>query len=343
MAVKTDNNQALTAINKNFNYKYKIRVYTKVGIDPEISTELLKIITKSKGEVSIVTDLCGTLGTKIFLGTVGELRIISEKIHGNASKVEFRNCGVNIKRELADILVISAITHGQDIVLLKTAFIQNKKQNSSESWTIEQGQLDLLMNFPKFTGISGKHLNKREYTFLNMSETLGNYGLFSENDMLLASAKTVFCEQKGKNVAFDDLKSAALVESRARKINPLSSVFCRRCSKNCYEQDYCWDKEFNIWNNLRFWDNSFISLNIYEFIRNLTYFNIGEPSQLCHTVYDKELHEFTCRILFDIFGIGIDGCKIHHHNDNHPKDDSLRCDGNDLWVVFNELNVTNGQ
>ena len=33
-AVKTDNNQALTAINKNFNYKYKIRVYTKVGIDP---------------------------------------------------------------------------------------------------------------------------------------------------------------------------------------------------------------------------------------------------------------------------------------------------------------------
>ena len=33
-AVKTDNNQALTAINKNFNYKYIIRVYTKVGIDP---------------------------------------------------------------------------------------------------------------------------------------------------------------------------------------------------------------------------------------------------------------------------------------------------------------------
>ena len=34
-AVKTDYNQALTAINKNFNYKYILKVYTKVGIDPQ--------------------------------------------------------------------------------------------------------------------------------------------------------------------------------------------------------------------------------------------------------------------------------------------------------------------
>ena len=199
------------------------------------------------------------------------------------------------------------------------------------------------MNFPKFTGISGKRLDKREYTFLNMSESLGNYGLFNENNMLLATAKTVFCKQKGKTVAFDDLKSAAIIESFARKSNTFASHFCRRCSKNCCESDYYWHKDFHIWNNLRFWDKSFISLNMYEFVRNLTYFNIGEPSQICRTVYDEELHEFTCQTLSDIFGIGIDGDRIYHHNENRQKNDLLFNDGNDVWVFFNELNFTKGQ
>jgi len=140
------------------------------------------------------------------------------------------------------------------------------------------------MNFPKFTGVSGKLIGKKDYTFLNASETLGYYGLFKEYDMLLASAKTVFCEQKGKIVAFDDLKAAAITESISRKVMPSSSYFCRRCLKNYCEHDYYWYKDFNTWNSLPFWDKSFISLNIYEFIRNLTYFNIGETSQLCRDV-----------------------------------------------------------
>jgi len=69
-----------------------------------------------------------------------------------------------------------------------------------------------------------------------------------------------------------------------------------------------------------------ISLNLYEFIRNLTYFNIGETSQFCRDVYNEELHEFTCRLLFELFGIGIYGDAIYHHNDNQPKDDLLQCE-----------------
>ena len=52
-AVKTDNNQALTAINKNFNYKYILRVYTKVGINP--ISPAFYIISKSYSSSSKIS------------------------------------------------------------------------------------------------------------------------------------------------------------------------------------------------------------------------------------------------------------------------------------------------
>jgi hypothetical protein len=47
-------------------------------------------------------------------------------------------------------------------------------------------------------------------------------------------------------------------------------------------------------------------------------------------------------VLFDIFEIGIDGVMMYH-GENQPKDGSLQYEGNDLLVVFNELNFTKEQ
>jgi len=93
------------------------------------------------------------------------------------------------------MVIISVATKDREIVYEKTAFIQNKKEDSENVWKIDQDQLYLLHNFPTFKGEKGifrKNFND-DVVFQHYSETLGNYGLFqSPGEMILTNAFTVF-------------------------------------------------------------------------------------------------------------------------------------------------------
>ena len=93
--------------------------------------------SNSDGEVKIVTDMCNAINGETF----GKLKLLATKIHGSRSFVEFHNQDKPTTKELADMVIISVATKDREIVYEKTAFIQNKKEDSENIWKIDQDQL----------------------------------------------------------------------------------------------------------------------------------------------------------------------------------------------------------
>ena len=156
---------------------------------------------REKREENIVKNICNAFSDqKQFYQDV---TIYAEKIHGSKSFVKFRNDLSEAKKdhslvtkEMADMVVIAIATENDKILFEKIAFIQNKKEVTSNSvtWVIDQDQLFLLQNFPNFHGKSGLFYNKNDkdknYTLHNTYGKLGNYGLFlSPGEMIFANAK----------------------------------------------------------------------------------------------------------------------------------------------------------
>lgn len=222
--------------------------------------------SKKANEVEMVSNLCDNISGTNYR----KIKFYAKKIHGRASYVKFYN-PLNIKnsnptKELADMVVISIATSKDHILFEKIAFIQNKK-DVSQSWNIDQDQLFLLHNFPTFEVTSGKLKNmwKGKTALNNIFGQLGNYGLFlSPGEMLFLNARLISMVQDKGTVSFDNIKRANIKSPACMNFFDPFGPFCMPILSSC---------EF--------------ASNIYEFVKNWTLFNIGEPA----IVDDKELDD----------------------------------------------------
>lgn len=272
--------------------------------------------SNSDGEVKLVTDMCKTVNGKSF----GQLQFYSNKIHGTRSYVEFHNQDKPTTKELADMVVIAVATRKGDIVYEKTAFVQNKKETTQDNWRIDQDQLYLLHNFPTFKGSKGifKKNHKSDIAFLNHSETLGNYGFFqSPGDLVIVNALTVYRLQQGNTISHSDIRKF----SDRNVSNNLGLQIPFLDHQMWEDMLYRYFKYFPKYGlqfmNLPFLNNSFVSFNLYDFIRNWTYFNIGEVASAFGTTVDKDLSNFTRLLLREsglsnVMNINVEGGELEN-------------------------------
>jgi len=252
----------------------------------EIYDSLVNSYSNQYNEVNMVTEMSTTIDGKEFQG----LKFHTKKIHGTRSFVEFYNQDRPVTTELADMVIISVATENKEIIYEKIAFVQNKKEDTKENWKIDQDQLFLLHNFPTFRGKKGifKHNFSEEVAFFNYSNSLGNYGFFqSPGEMILITALTVYKLQLEKKISLADIRKFS--SYRSSSFNILTSMedwFVDELiySPSRYNPSYGFDQV-----GFPFLNNRMISLNIIEFIRNWTLFNIGELVSLNGKVIDKEL------------------------------------------------------
>lgn len=257
--------------------------------------------SNSDGEVRIVTDMCNTIDGKTF----EKLKFYTKKIHGTRSFVEFHNQDKPTTKELADMVIISVATKDREIIYEKTAFIQNKKEDTDSVWKIDQDQLYLLHNFPTFKGKKGifKRNFGEEVVFLNHSETLGNYGLFhSPGEMILVNALTVYKLQQGDRISHSDIRKftqSGFQNNNGLQLPLIDHLFWDEMLYRHFKHSpkYGWP-----FLNLPFLNNSIASFNIYEFIRNWSLFNIGDVVSADGKVVDKDLSTFN-RILLREAGL----------------------------------------
>jgi len=276
-------------------------------------------------EDKIVEGLCKVISSqKKYKG----LNIKSRIIHGwHTSGVRF-DCGNKkfVQCELADMVIVSVVTLNRKIMLLKTAFIQNKKATKhitvSYSWKIDQKQLFLLKNFPTFTDVSGIFNKNEEITLLNHSGTLGNYGLFTPTgDMIFLTARNVFCHQNPsdadkRTITFDNIKNASSLQtSLENKIDWLCSdcIDCYHCIRFHPRNHFVLP---NGRYNLPFFNNYSYALDVHEIVKELTYFNIGEPLNVFGRITDNTLYSYTTDLL-QLFGYRIiEGHLSNNENNN---------------------------
>lgn len=276
---------------RNFQNTFSREIYETLGIS----------YSRNDNEVSMVTEMCNSVNGRSF----DKLKFYSKKIHGSRSYVEFFNKDKPVTTELADMVIISIATMNKNIIYEKIAFIQNKKSNNNDCWDIDENQLYLLHNFPSFKGSKGifKRNYKNEIIFFNNSQTLGNYGLFmNPGEMILLNALSVFKLQQNYKLKAEDIRKSPLQLNN----NDLGFAFPYIDHPFYDEMLYRYLKHFPKngfpFTNMPFLNNSLISLNIYEFIRNWTLFNIGEVASVNGDVIDNNLSEFI-RLLLRQLGL----------------------------------------
>lgn len=269
----------------------------------EVYEILATSYTKNDNEIKMVTEMCNVINGKIF----DKLKFYAKKIHGKTSYVKFHRQNILKTKELADMVIISIATKDGEIIYEKTAFIQNKKEDTNNKWKIDEDQLYLLHNFPTFQGYSGifKQIFSGDVTFLNHSQTLGNYGLFQQpGEMILLNALTIYKLLQGDKISLSDIRKFA---SNYLQFNSaFNSTFPFIDHLFWDEILYRYYKHFLKFGlpslNLPFLNNSTVSFNIHEFIRNLTLFNIGELVSVCGNSTDRDLFTFN-RILLRAVGL----------------------------------------
>ncbi|MCL2135368.1 MAG: hypothetical protein FWH37_07455 [Candidatus Bathyarchaeota archaeon] len=294
-------------------------------------------------EIPTVTALCDVMSEKRYRG----LHIESKKIHSRStSGVNFECRGKSVTKELADMVIVSLVTLDRQIVFMKTAFIQNKRatrQNAlhtsqpSDSWVIDQEQLFLLKNFPTFTGASGL-FNDIQFSFLNHSRSLGNYGLFSSNgDMTFLTAQNVFHNQNSNGrVVFDSIKRSNIIFSKSH-INHeyFDKDYSRYC--NCPGGLGCDDWMRLYFYNPPFFRNYSYALDVSEVVKELTYFNIGDLSIIVGHVTDAELYSYTGKLLLAAFGHKIN--EVYFRDYFNVEDKVLEMDDIDVNVVLSHVEL----
>lgn len=257
--------------------------------------------SNSENEVKMVTGMCKAIDGK----TYQKLKFYTKKIHGPRSFVEFHNQDKPTTKELADMVIISVATKDREIIYEKTAFIQNKKEDSGSDWKVDQDQLYLLHNFPTFKGKKGifKRNFQDEVIFLNHSQTLGNYGLFQgPGEMVLLNALTVYKLQQGNKISLSDIRKFADNSFQNKSAFQFPLIDHPFLDEMLYRYIKHFPKYGLPFLHLPFLNNTSVSFNIYEFIRNWTLFNIGEVVSVYGNTVDKDLSTFT-RILLREAGL----------------------------------------
>jgi|GEM_PF-808094 len=295
----------------------------------------------------LITELCKVMSGQEFRAGSGRIFIESNKAHGySTSGVEFDYIGENVKKELADMIIISAVTFQREVLFLKTAFIQNKNANRgnkrTDSWSIDQEQLFLLKNFPSFVGVHGiidRMFGRKQVDFMNHSGTLGNYGLFTlQGDLAFLTARNVFCAQKASGgLSFESIRNAANASATSHSYYQ-GSQFCGRCHRkhcmDCFEGHREYPMSLSQLNYLPFFNNYSYALNVYEVVKDLTCFNIGEPSCAFGRITDRDLFDFTAKILHKSFGYTIaENRFFDNENENIYRDEG------GATVILNRLEL----
>jgi len=127
----------------------------------------------SDNEVGLVTKMVEVTNGKKYQN----INIVSEKIHGAKSYVQFPYRGSSVTKELADMLVISVLSKGSERVLQKLCIIQNKMLRKGIT-RIDEEQLFLLKNFPPFSASQGIYAGAKDVMMFNRSKCLGAYMFF---------------------------------------------------------------------------------------------------------------------------------------------------------------------
>ncbi len=168
-----------------------------------------------ENEVSLVTRLVEATDGMAH----GRIRLFSRKIHGPRSYVEFFHRDRPITKELGDSVYITVVTRGRQRVLQRVCFVQNKVAGSGKgvTWKIDEGQLFLLKNFPRFSGNRGIFKLSRDVIFRNPGGCLGAYGLFAgPGEMVFASAPLIEAVSRGRgSVPLQDLAGPELTALNA--------------------------------------------------------------------------------------------------------------------------------
>lgn len=280
----------------------------------EIYDSLATSYSNSYNEVKTVTEMCETINGKTFDG----LKFYTKKIHGTRSFVEFYNQDKPVTTELADMVIISVATKNREIIYEKTAFVQNKKEDTIANWKIDQDQLHLLHNFPTFKGKKGifKHNFSDEVAFLNHSNSLGNYGLFqSPGEMILLTALTVYKLQLDKKISLADIRKFPNYSANNNSSFPFVDY------QYFDEMFYRYLKHFPKYGfplmDFPFLNNNSVSLNIIEFIRNWTLFNIGELVSVYGHIADNDLSILNRMLLREVglsnvINLNVDGPELQN-------------------------------
>lgn len=278
-------------INTLSNYNNRIDFREFQNSTTEESYENLGLsYSNGYNEVKTVTELCNLLNGKRF----EKLRIYAKKIHGSKSYVQFKNKDKPVSTELADMVIITLATRKNTIVYDKTCFIQNKKEDSKKKWKIDQNQLYLLKNFPSFTGTKGifnQSFKGKKISYKNSNKTLGTYGFFQNpGEMILLNAENVYKYQNGTSIDLDTIKKIPIIPESGNGIPFMYDPMIME------EYIYMLMKRFPKYGfpnmNMPFLGNTNICLDLYEFIRNWTLFNIGEPATIFQNTVDEQLSNF---------------------------------------------------
>lgn len=254
---------------------------------------------ENDNEVSLVTKMSETINKTNFKN----FSFFAEKIHGSKSYVEFNYRDKPATKELADMVIISTASVGRDRIFQKVAFIQNKKDTNA-TWHLDLEQLFLLKNFPTISGKKGifnKAPNK-EIIFQNYSKTLGNYGLFlTPGEMLVISSSLIDAQRENTKLCLNDLKNIDHSNSNYHSFLPFLPFDFHPFMDEFFHHYFKYFHHYGIippfGNSLPFLNNSLISRDIFEFIDNWSFFNIGEPTLVNGNIINENLHSFSNALL----------------------------------------------
>ncbi|MBF0541827.1 MAG: hypothetical protein HQK91_10310 [Nitrospirae bacterium] len=271
-------------------------------LSQKIYDSLAQGYSSKDNEVTMVERLVDVIHGSNFKG----FNFYSNKIHGSRSYVEFNYRDKPITKEMSDMIIISIASFKKERIYQKISFVQNKMDNNNK-WKIDEEQLFLLKNFPNFTGDKGifKSFRNDEIIFFNHSKGLGLFGLFmNPGEMILISAPLVTELQKNKVLSLDDIR---IIESTS---NPSGHNFMLPFMADPHFIDDFLHFHFKndlfplMFNGMtHFLNNSIFSRDIYDFVRNWTQFNIGEPTYVFGNVINSDLDMFCNHLLRDI-GVG---------------------------------------
>ena len=160
----------------------------------------------------------------------------------------------------------------------------------------------------------------------NNSKTLGNYGLVQNpGEMIIANAQTIFKVLQNDKVGFNDLKNELDIFQQTNNSNVMDYRYFEEILHRFYKFHPAFISPFL---NLPFLGNSYLSLNIYDFVRNWTLFNIGDIVSLFGNIVDPDLYRFNQIMLKEV------GLKQYLNNNLESPEF-----GNNMVVIVSHLDL----
>jgi hypothetical protein len=163
-------------------------------------------------------------------------------LHGHRSQVKFEIGGQTHQRELADLLILTSWVDQGRLQWQRACFVQAKKEEqpkrSAGRYSVDEWQLALLRNFPKFEGVTGL-FQGTTHELRNHSGMLGAYGFLSApGEFSVTSARIVGQLLGGrKSIQSKDLAPVLSIPDQVPLVSPLSGPWSWPCSgldpENC--------------------------------------------------------------------------------------------------------------